>query len=145
MEGLSIETGLSSDYGPCSCCGDMSRKVSGYVYADSNAHAMHFVHWTLGQLPKHGAHIDIIIGLWGDGTTAQDRSAVSLEYRIGDTGPSVMVIDAHGRYHADGTLAKRALRREDVIGTQVGEQVFAICDAILLLDERLVEIPWGQE
>jgi S-adenosylmethionine synthetase len=92
-----------------------------------------------GSSAKHGAHIDIIIGEW------DNRCAVSLEYRIGDTGPSVMVIDAHGRHHADATLTKRALRREDVIGTPLAKEVFAICDAILLLDERLAEIPWGQE
>jgi hypothetical protein len=55
-----------------------------------------------------------------------------------------MVIDAHGRHHADATLTKQALRREDVIGTPLAKEVFAICDAILLLDERLAEIPWGQ-
>lgn len=82
----------------------MSRKVSGRVYSDNDAHAMYFVHWTLGQVPRHGAHIDIIIGEW------DDRSAVSLEYRIGETGPSVMVIDAHGRDHADPSLTK-PLRR----------------------------------
>jgi hypothetical protein len=26
--------------------------------------AAYFVHWTLGQVPKHGAHIDLIIGEW---------------------------------------------------------------------------------
>jgi hypothetical protein len=55
-----------------------------------------------------------------------------------------MVIDAEGRNHADGTLAKYALRREDVIGKPIAEEVFAICDAILWLDERLAEIPWEQ-
>src|SRR5262245_35011256 len=113
---LKIEPVASKDFGPCSCCGDMSRSVWGYVHGMYDPCAAYFVHWTLGQVPKHGAHIDLIIGEWGDGTTAENRSAVSLEYRIGDTGPSVMVIDAQGRNHADGTLAKHALRREDVIG-----------------------------
>lgn len=73
MEELSIEPGKSADYGPCPCCGDMSRKISGYVYADSNAHAAYFVDWTLNQVYRHGAHFDIIVGGWGDGTTAADR------------------------------------------------------------------------
>ena len=141
---LTIEPVDSSDYGPCPCCGDMSRSVWGYVYSGDDASAAYFVHWTLGQVVKHGAHIDFIVGRWGDGTTASRRSAVSLEYRIGDTGPSVMVIDAHGRNHADGTLAKRILRREDVIGKPLAKKVFALCDAVLLQDERLTEIPWGQ-
>jgi hypothetical protein len=140
VEALSIETGLSSDYGPCPCCGDMSRKVSGYVYADNSAHAMYLVHWTLNQVLKHGAHFDIIIGRWGDGTTAADRSAVSLEYRITEKGPFLTVIDAHGRDHADGTLAKRALRRDDVIGKPLAKKVFAICDEIFLQDDRIAEL-----
>jgi hypothetical protein len=139
---LTIEPVASKDHGPCSCCGDLSRSVWGYVCAENDAYAAYFVHWTLGQVPKHGAHIDLIIGRWGDRTTASNREAVSLEYRIGDTGPSVMVIDAHGRTHADGTLAKRALRREDVIGKPIAKKVFAICDAVLFLDERLTELPW---
>ena len=80
-----------------------------------------------------------------DGTNASHRSAVSLEYRIDDSGPSVMVIDAHGRDHANGKLAKRALRREDIIGKKIAKEVFAICDVVLLGDERVAEIPWGQE
>jgi hypothetical protein len=142
---LSIEPAESSDFGPCSCCGNMSRCVWGYVYSGDNARAAYLVHWTLGQVPKHGANIDLIIGPWGKGSKASSRSAVSLEYRIGDSGPSVMVIDAHGRDHANGKLAKRALRREDVVGKPIAKEVFAICDAILLLDERVVEIRWGQE
>jgi hypothetical protein len=127
---LRIEPGASHDHGPCPCCGDMSRAVNGYVYLNNAAYAAYFVHWTLGQVPKHGAHIDFVIGRWGDGTDASHRRAVSLEYRIGETGPSVMVIDAHSRIHADGTLAKHALRREDIIGKPLAKKVFAICDAV---------------
>lgn len=145
MRELSIEPAESRDFGPCPCCGDMSRSVWGYVYSGDAACAAYFVHWTLSQVPKHGAHIDLIVGRWGNGTNASHRSAVSLEYRIGDTGPSVMVIDAHGRDHANGKLAKRALSRDEVIGKPIAKKVFAICDAILFLDERVVEIPWGQE
>lgn len=137
---LSIEPAESKDFGPCPCCGDMSRSVWGYVHAGNKTLAAYFVHWTLGQVLKHGAHFDIIIGRWGDGTTAANRSAVSLEYLITDNGPFLTVIDAHGRDHADGTLAKRALRREDVIGKPIAKKVFAICDAIFLQDDRIVEL-----
>jgi len=55
-----------------------------------------------------------------------------------------MVIDAHGRDHANGKLAKRALSRDEVIGKPIAKKVFALCDAVLLQDERVAEIPWGQ-
>jgi hypothetical protein len=141
---LKVEPVASKDFGPCPCCGDMSRSVWGYVHGMYDPCAAYFVHWTLGQLPKHGAHIDFIIGDWGDGTSAADRSAVSLEYRITDNGPGVIVIDAHGRDHADGTLAKRVLGRDDVLGKPVAKDVFTLCDAILALDDRLAELPWGE-
>lgn len=47
-----------------------------------------------------------------------------------------MVIDAHGRPSANGVLASMALRREDVIGTRLAEQVFALTDAIYEQDDR---------
>jgi hypothetical protein len=144
MSVLSIEPVASKDFGPCSCCGDMSRSVWGYIHGMYDPCAAYFVHWTLGQVRKHGAHIDLIIGDWGEGATAAGRSAVSLEYRITDNGPGVIIIDAHGRDHSDGTLAKHVLGRDDVVGKPIAEEVFALCDAVLWLDERLAELPWGE-
>jgi hypothetical protein len=140
MSELTIQKVNSSDYGPCPCCGDMSRTVWGLVCKDDVSFGSYFVHWTLNQVGNHGAHIDLIIGTRRNGKLAGPRKAISLEYRTGDAGPSVMVIDAHGRSHA--SIAERVLRREDVIGTPLAKKVFAICDAVLLQDDRLTEIPW---
>ena len=57
----------------------------------------------------HGAHIDLILGRWGDGTTAHDRYAVSLEYRIIDGGPQLMVIDSQHRDVAKSDLVGQGL------------------------------------
>jgi len=40
-------------------------------------------------------------------------------------------------------MAQRVLRREDVIGKPLAKKVFAICDAVLLQDDRLTELTWG--
>jgi len=144
MSELTIEQVNSSDYGPCSCCGDMSRSVWGYVHGQYNPRAAYFVHWTMGQVPKHGAHIDLILGYWGENSTAEQRCAISLEYHLTDTGPGVIVIDAHGRNHADGTLAKDVFSREDVLSDPIADEVFAICDVVLTQDDRLTELPWGE-
>jgi hypothetical protein len=138
---LTVQQVNSSDYGPCPCCGDMSRSVWGLVCENDITQGSYFVHWTLNQVENHGAHIDLIISSRGKGNVLGPRSAISLEYRIGDTGPSVMVIDAHGRNHAK--IAEHVLRREDVIGTLLAKKVFAICDVVLVQDDRLTEIPWG--
>ena len=93
--------------------------------------------WSVGHLDDTGANLDLILGEWGDETSPKDRFAVALVHRQQPDGtPALMVIDAQDRRIADGSLAGTALRREDVIGTPLAEQVFAITDAIYLQDER---------
>jgi hypothetical protein len=135
-----LETAGTSDYGPCECCGHMSRKVWGYLHRGAATEAAYFVHWTLGRVAEHGAHFDLVLGKWGDGATASDRFAVSLEFRRTPTGPSFMVIDSNERPVAKSGLATRALRRDDVVGTPVAQAVFALVDTIWTTDKRITEL-----
>ena len=137
---LVIEPTGAKDLGPCSCCGDNSRTVWGFVHRGAAAEAAYFVQWTLGQIDRHGAHFDLVLGAWGDGTTRDDRYAVSLELRRTSDGPSFMVIDAGERDISHGDLAHRGLSREAVVGTPTAKQAFEIIDAIWLQDERLAEM-----
>ena len=95
------------------------------------------MHWTVGHLGDRGANLDLVLGRWGDGTGPADRVAVALVHRQqADGSPALMVIDAEGRPAANGALAATALRRDEVIGTPLAEQVFALTDAIYEQDER---------
>jgi len=118
----------------------VSRKVWGLVNRGNSTHAAYFVHWTVGHVFDHGAHIDLILGRWGDGTTAHDRYAVSLEYRIIDGGPQLMVIDSQHRDVAKSDLVGQGLNRTDVIGGPLAAGVFAACDAVLTKDARLAAL-----
>src|SRR5262245_55514099 len=91
---ITIEPTGSKDTGVCDCCGRSSRRVWGLAYSDALCLAAYFVHWTLGHVPDRGANIDLIIGEWGEAATRDRRSALALAYRLMDTGPSIMVIDA---------------------------------------------------
>ena len=137
---LQVEPMDAADTGRCTCCGRISRKVMGLVHRNGAPHASYFVHWTRGHVAEHGAHIDMIIGRWGDGTSAADRYAVSLEHRILDNGPGVMVIDADRRNIAASSLVGTALKRTDVIGTPIAQEAFAIYDAVVLQDPRIAEL-----
>jgi hypothetical protein len=95
------------------------------------------MHWTVGHLEREGANLDLVIGEWGENASAEKRAVVALEHRQQPDGsPALMVIDSTERSIAHGDLAAAALRRSDVIGSPVAEQVFAITDAIYLQDER---------
>ena len=134
-----IEPVGQRESGPCACCGGTSRTVWASVHADNECVAVYYIHWTLGELARHGAIFDLIVGAWGETAVPSDRQAVSLAYRIFDTGPSVMVIDAGARPVAQSPLAGRSLARADVIGTPLAATVFGIVDAALLQDRRLSE------
>jgi len=128
-------TGASS--GKCDCCGLESRCVWGLVHDDDAARAAYWMQWTAGHMSDHGANLDLILGAWGEGTTADDRFAVALVHRQqADGSPALAFIDAEQRPIAALPLAKIALARKDVIGTPLAEQIFAITDAIYAQDDR---------
>jgi hypothetical protein len=123
----------------CECCGGTTRRVWGYLHAESGETAAYFVQWTQGQAVAHGAFFDFVIGPWGDGTSAADRVLASLEFRRLDAGPGFMVIDASGR--ADfASIAASALGRSDVIGTPLAAHLYELADAVWLQDERIREL-----
>jgi hypothetical protein len=140
MVTLSVEISGSNDFGPCECCGAMSRTVWGNLHRGKSAEAAHFVRWTLGQVDRHGANFDLIVGTWGEGTTASDRCAVSLECQRTDWGPMFMVIDSAHRPVASSNLVGRALSRGEVIDTPLAQVAFELADAIWLQDTRIAEL-----
>ena len=137
---LSVEPSGENDFGPCACCGGISRRVWGYVHEGSHTLASYFVGWKLGQVPRHGATFDLILGKWGEGTGPDDRVAVSLRFRRTEKGPSFMVVDATGRPTAKGGLVAAALERDQVLGSPWEQEAYDVVDAVWLKDERIGEI-----
>lgn len=135
-----IETAEERDFGPCACCGGTTFRAWGYVHYGEATLAAYFVTWTRGQVARHGANWDFVLGTWNEGTTAEDRVAVSLGMRLQDQGPEFMVIDAAGRDMADPEVAGKAMSRDEVVGGPLAEAVFGMVDAIWAGDERLGEL-----
>jgi hypothetical protein len=128
---------LGDSRGHCDCCGRDSRSVWGLVNEGEATVAAYWMRWTEGHLDEVGANLDMVLGRWGEGATPKDRFAVALVHRNQDDGtPSLMVIDAPGRPVADGALAALGLCRDEVIGTPLAPQVFALVDAIYEQDDR---------
>jgi hypothetical protein len=117
----------------------MSRLVWGYVNDEScSPVAVYYVHWTPGR-PDHGANFDLVVGAWGDEATGEDRVGASLLYRPDEGG--FMVIDASTRpFSKEQTLFSRSLRREEVVGTDLAAELFAMVDAVWLGDSRIADV-----
>jgi hypothetical protein len=135
-----IEDNKVTDYGPCECCGDLSRLASGMVRLDDESYAAYQVHWTTHQVALHGAEFYLILGQWGDGTTATDRIGIALHFFIGPDTYGFTVVDANQTPVASHPLVGRALPRESVIDTPLAEKVFKLVDAIWLGDENIAEV-----
>lgn len=140
MAQFTAEPDGSHDHGPCPCCGSTSRTVWGYLTGDGRTAGVYYVHWTVGRV-DHGANFDIVIGRWGEGSSPADRSNIAVAFRLMPEGPQFMVVDAGGRPLARrGSLAANSLRRDQVIGTPVATEVFAMLDAIWVQDHRICEL-----
>lgn len=138
MAALTIVQEDSSDTGQCDCCGMSSRSVWGWAEEGDSVVAAYMVHWTLGAVPKHGAHFDILLGDWGEGSGPGGRSAVALEYQLAENGPFFSIINAAGRNAA--RLCAKAWSRDEVVGTLTATRVFEVADAVLAQDKRVKEL-----
>ncbi len=133
---LEIEPASMKTAGRCGCCGNRRRTAWGFVYRDGGPRACYFVEWTLGKADCL-ARVDVVVGDWFDGTTEDDRQAVSLEYR---RPASFTLADADGRPAAE---AGRATKSADVTGTPLADEALTIAAAVLEHDERLRELGAG--
>ena len=136
---LTVEPQGSSDIDSCDCCGNASRTVWGFIRRRQEPVAAYFVRWAIGR-PEHGANFDLILGEWGDGTSAQDRVAISLLFRQTDDVTGFMIGDAAGTAAGTSDLAGSALTRDQVVGTPLAQLSFDIVDAIWLQDLRIDEV-----
>ena len=136
---IEIEPASMKSSGRCACCGKSRRTAWGFVYRDGGPRACYFVEWTLGRRDC-SARFDVVVGDWFDGTTEDDRQAVSLEYRLLDTGPSFSVVDAEGRPAAE---VGRAMKGAEIVATPLAEEVVSIAGAVLEVDDRVRELAAG--
>ncbi|HEX5035718.1 MAG TPA: hypothetical protein VFX30_00980 [bacterium] len=139
-QNFSIELGKENDTGPCECCGQMSRTVWGYLSVDAVARAVYYVQWTLGEVKKHGANVDLVIGDWTKEATPAKRVAVSIVYRIGPNGPEFASIDPDHRPHANAGLADHFIPGRNVLGNPIAADSYAFVHAIFGQDPRLAEL-----
>ncbi len=137
VENYEVEA-LGQTMGACECCGAARRAIWGVVHlAGAETVASYFVTWVPGKaLAEHAAHMDLIVGAWGEGTGAAERVAVSLVYSEEAGARRVQVTDAANRKIAKNPLVGVALGPDDVMGSPVAKTAFGIFDAVVSQDAR---------
>lgn len=141
---LSLDLIGAIDYGPCPCCGSLTRAVAGYVREGTRIHAGYQVHWTLGQVERHGASFFVLLGHWDAGAGPTDRYAVVLRYRRDAEACGFMVVDAAATVLAPlHPTVGETLTRAEVVDTALAPEVFSLVDFVWLYDERIAEVTHG--
>ena len=125
--------------GICDCCERTSKTIWGDLGTDQTALAVYYVSWTVAA-PEHHPKIDLIVGAWGDGTDPENRILVSLLFRPAADGGSFMVVDANDRLTSYRSVCGRAMRRAEVVGTPLGEEIITLVDALWASDPRISEV-----
>jgi len=134
-----IATPWNESTATCDCCGRPSKTIWGSLSTNDKTLAVYYIHWTVNA-PEHSANIDVLVGEWGEGKTAQNRVLVSLLFQPSPGGGAFMVVDGPGRPADSRDLCERALRRAEVVGTPLAQEVFALVDAIWLTEPRIAEV-----
>lgn len=134
---MRVEPTGAVDTGPCDCCGAETRRVWGLIHDEDGPSAAYFVQWAVGRVDRHGALLDLVLGRWGESATTEDRVVVTMEFRVTETGPAFMVVDARDRPAA---RQGRPLSRHEVVGQPIAKDAFAAADWVLASDPRLAEL-----
>lgn len=133
---LEIEPASMKASGRCRCCGKARRTAWGYVFSDGGPRACYFVEWTVGQRAC-GARVDVVVGDWNDGSSEDDRSALSFEQHL-VAGSSVL--DGAASAGRPAAEVGRATTAIEVAGTALDAEARTIARTILANDLRLAEL-----
>lgn len=136
MTKITIEQGPEQESKFCTCCGNKTLTVHGFVYDDNNAYAVYFASWTPGHRER-GLSMAIGLGEWGEGSSSGKRRSIGLECRTTGEQYQFMVIEPEqspwGKSEFLGQMLPREKARDDF---QIKE-FFQIADHIVQEDSRV--------
>jgi hypothetical protein len=131
---LRLEAGKEQITGHCDCCGNQTRVFRGFVYRGEVAYAVYMSAYTMDH-PDHGVSMAVSVGGWGGST--EQKECVALEWRVSDSGPGCMVIDAGTPRWAQEQSLGAMLSRSNVMNSERAKEAFAISDIVQQNDQRL--------
>jgi len=123
---MPVKDRRSQATGNCKCCGSGTRSSTGTAVLAGGDEALYIARWTDGE-PDHGIAFIIVPGELG--------AFISVLYSFEDDAFTVVGEEGYDWRLSDDGM--RILDRNDVIGTPLAKEVFAILDEIWLHDQDL--------
>ncbi|MDA7965624.1 hypothetical protein [Ruegeria sp.] len=118
----------------CDCCQQVTTHGAGDLLWDED-----FIGWFTVNFSENSAShspiIKVYVGDWSDGAPADSRWGVVVSWH--SEGCSLLDWDAEDR---EGNDLFTCLNRDDVLGSEFAEELWAMVDAVITKDSRLKEL-----
>jgi hypothetical protein len=131
----------------CSCCGEQSMTVWGWVSKDGVAHAVYFVGLMTGHT-QPSVRLSLSIGGWGvdhpDENHVEGRNWVYIEARPTATSYEMMVREPEESFYFGKGLLGQPISRTDALARREIDEFFAVADHIAFNDPAVMSYLFGQ-
>ena len=125
--------------GACPCCGRHSRLAWGGVSSTHVVCAVYFVHWSCAA-PDHPAHVDLIVGPWGQDGSADERRLLALRYLPRPGGGELVVIDGASRPAAASLVCANVLTEATFAAAPDAGRIQAMLAALWMNEPAVAEL-----
>lgn len=120
----------------CPCCGDLTIRLTRFVYRDGDAFAVYYVQYSNGH-PDSELAMVVSLGAWGEGSLPRDRAAFFCRVRATQTAYEVMLGDVADSPWSDVELLGAALSGEQARAHPWKATAFEVLDSAFEQDPAL--------
>lgn len=117
----------------CECCGNVTVRLTRFVYRDGDAYAVYYAQYTAGHEEKRLSGL-IGLGEWGEGATPEQRIAFPFQIWTDDKNFIVRLVNAEDSPWSHVTFLGRILNREGALKHEWIKEVFDITDQMVAND-----------
>ncbi|MBB6251505.1 hypothetical protein [Nitrospirillum iridis] len=120
----------------CDCCGNVSVRLTRFVYRDGDAYAVCYAQFTKDHPEKRLSGI-ISLGEWGDDVPPEDRVAFPFQIWTDKHNFQVGLVNANSSPWRHVTLMGRILDRDEALKHPWLSEVFHITDHMVADDPQI--------
>ena len=126
----------------CECCGNVSVRLTRFVYRDGDAHAVYYALFTKGH-PERKLSGLIGLGSWGEGGEPEGRIAFPFQIWSDENNFNVGLVDAEDSPWSHVTFMGKILDREAALKHEWLPEVFHITDHMVVDDPQIADFFGG--
>jgi len=122
----------------CECCGNVTLRLTRFVYRNGDAHAVYYAQYTAGHGEKRLSGL-VSIGEWGEKGTPEERVAFPFQIWTDEGNFKVGLVNAADSPWSHVTFLGRLLNREEALKHEWIDEVFHITNHMVTDDSEITK------